>query len=425
MRSTWSTLITSLTVGSPVARPASAEQIDAVPAEALERVRVGPRLEGAAPQHHRAARAHGLGGGEDLLARLDRARAGDDDELAAADERLADADLGAGRLRLARGHGVVLGGGRGQGLRRRRRGGLGRRGRRRVGGRRHGGHVVAAEEAELGAEAPHLLERGGDGRVRRVTLEVGVEHVLPGAPRLRPRLELGEVDAGVGERGEAAREEPVLVRGGEEHRGAPAPGGARRAQLGTHRLDEEEAGDDVGRVGDVRGELDQAVASGRLGRRDGRDVRILGLGHVARCNAGVDRRRRARAGQGREELAALLEHDRVRLDAGEPRERGARHAQEAVLHAEDHLAYGGEIVLGHEVVTFAEGAGDGVLHGEDPEARAARQQRDRDVAERGHAQRLHRLAARGEVPAEEDIGVRAFNTLVCSRDHRALSALRG
>ena len=59
--------------------------------QALEGVRARARLVGAAAQHRRAAGEHRVGGGQQLVARLDGARPGDQREVLAAD--LAPADL--------------------------------------------------------------------------------------------------------------------------------------------------------------------------------------------------------------------------------------------------------------------------------------------------------------------------------------------
>ncbi len=155
-------------------------------------------------------------------------------------------------------------------------------------------------------------------------------------------------------------------------------GGARRcrgrAQLGAHGFDDEEARVRLRVIGgDVRRQLDQAVARGRLKRGDGGDGGILRFGDVARGHAGVDGRHCARGGQRRQELAALLEHDGVRPSTRRKAcGRRARHAEEAVIHAHHDLAHGLEIVLGEEIVALAKGARDRVLERQDPSARAPR-----------------------------------------------------
>jgi hypothetical protein len=109
MRSTWSRLITSLTVGSAGRAARLGEQVDALPPHPLERVGVRARLERAAAQHDGAARAHGLRGNEHLLPRLDRAGTGNDHEVAAADDGVSNAKLGTFRLRRACSFGPILG----------------------------------------------------------------------------------------------------------------------------------------------------------------------------------------------------------------------------------------------------------------------------------------------------------------------------
>ena len=68
------------------------EQAQALDAEPLERVRRGARLVGAAAQHVGAGLLDDPPGREQLVARLDRARAGDQAEVVAADLRAADVE---------------------------------------------------------------------------------------------------------------------------------------------------------------------------------------------------------------------------------------------------------------------------------------------------------------------------------------------
>ena len=68
------------------------EQPQALLAEALERVRRGARLVGAAAEQRGAGGRHGAGGGERLVARLDRARPGDEREVLTADLSSLDVD---------------------------------------------------------------------------------------------------------------------------------------------------------------------------------------------------------------------------------------------------------------------------------------------------------------------------------------------
>ena len=63
-----------------------AQQLQAFDAHALEAVRRAARLEGSAAQELRAGGGDLLRAEQDLLARLDRARAGHDDDLFAADD---------------------------------------------------------------------------------------------------------------------------------------------------------------------------------------------------------------------------------------------------------------------------------------------------------------------------------------------------
>jgi hypothetical protein len=86
----------------PGLRLGLAQQPQALLAEALEGVRRGARLVRAAAIHRRAGGRHGVRGGEDLVARLDGARTGDQREVVAADlapRDLQDAAPPAGDLR--------------------------------------------------------------------------------------------------------------------------------------------------------------------------------------------------------------------------------------------------------------------------------------------------------------------------------------
>ena len=78
------------------------QELEGRQAEALERVGRGARLEGAAAQDAGALALDGAGGRHELLARLDRARAGHDHELLAeAELHAVDPHPGALRVVLA------------------------------------------------------------------------------------------------------------------------------------------------------------------------------------------------------------------------------------------------------------------------------------------------------------------------------------
>src|SRR5207244_3818210 len=79
------------------------EQAERLVAQSLESVRRGARLEAAAPEQVTAQLLDQLGAGQDLLARLDRAGAGDDDGLRPADDDVADLELRILGPRVARG----------------------------------------------------------------------------------------------------------------------------------------------------------------------------------------------------------------------------------------------------------------------------------------------------------------------------------
>ena len=85
----------------PVARLGEVAQ--GLDAQALEGVRAGPRLEGAAAEDRRAGRGDRVGRLEELVAALDRARSGHHGQRAVADDRVEDADDGVLGVELARG----------------------------------------------------------------------------------------------------------------------------------------------------------------------------------------------------------------------------------------------------------------------------------------------------------------------------------
>ena len=68
------------------------EDLEALRAETLERIRRRTRLERSSAKHSRTGRGHGAGGLEGLLARLDGARPGDQPEEAVADPAPANLD---------------------------------------------------------------------------------------------------------------------------------------------------------------------------------------------------------------------------------------------------------------------------------------------------------------------------------------------
>ncbi len=98
---TCSGAMTSVTIARPVASRAVGEHLQAVFLVALEAVGAGPRLERAAAEAGGAQALQGLGDRDDLRLALDRARAGDDGDLDAADLQAAGLDDGplAGQLR--------------------------------------------------------------------------------------------------------------------------------------------------------------------------------------------------------------------------------------------------------------------------------------------------------------------------------------
>ena len=104
MTSAWSLSSSSVTIGSPVSALASARISRPGRAEALERERRRARLVGAAAQHRGARLLDRARDGHRLLARLDRARPGDQAE------RLVAADRAAGDVEHARAVVEELGG---------------------------------------------------------------------------------------------------------------------------------------------------------------------------------------------------------------------------------------------------------------------------------------------------------------------------
>ncbi len=140
------------------------QQPDALPAQALEGVGRGARLERAAAQHDPAGRGDRLGGGQDLLARLDAARPADHHEVAVADDHPADLDPRAG--------GGVGPGDLGEG-------GLGRRGHRRR------GPVDSPAPAPAGRAAARRRHRSCPARAARRSPRAARAAPRRSAPRAR------------------------------------------------------------------------------------------------------------------------------------------------------------------------------------------------------------------------------------------------
>ena len=86
--------ISSVTIGRPVSALASASSAQSLDAEPLEAVRRGARLVRAAAQHRRARGGHRARRGQQLIARLHRARPRDQREVVAAHASPVDFDDG-------------------------------------------------------------------------------------------------------------------------------------------------------------------------------------------------------------------------------------------------------------------------------------------------------------------------------------------
>jgi hypothetical protein len=175
----------------------------------------------------------------------------------------------------------------------------------------------------------------------------------------------------------------VLVRRREEHRGAAFRRLLWRTLLFCDCLHEEEAREVIRVIRDVCGELDEAVALGRLRRGDCGDLRVAGLGDVTRGHTCIDRRHGASTRERGEKPTALLEYDRVGLNPREASERRSRHTEEPVVHPKDDIAHRHEIVLGDQIVTHTKRPRESVLQRKHAVAGASGEQGDGHVAKRG------------------------------------------
>jgi hypothetical protein len=273
-------------------------------------------------------------------------------------------------------------------------------------------------------ELTERAQRVGEALFLHVAVDVGVERVLAGISEPRFGIELRDVEAPAPERVERAGQRTRLVGNGEDHRGLAVRGRSRGLELagdafGLRRPEEHEARRVVGMVGDRPGELDEPVALGGDRRADGGAVLLPRCGDLAGRDRGIADRHAPDIGKRIEEAAALGQHDRMRLDLTDVGERGPEDADEPVLHPPRDLRERVELVLGEDVVPFADRPGDRVVDWQQADVGASGDHRVGDGPVRRAAHRRKRDAAPGGVRVEDDVRIRPLDPLE-SGGHRQL-----
>ena len=212
---------------------------------------------------------------------------------------------------------------------------------------------VRPEHAELRRQVLHLLERRGDLRVERVPAEDGVEPVAERPRGNRPGDEEVEVDRVPGERLERVEEGSRAVVGREGERRPPAAVAPVEPGVGRNR---DEAGEGLGMVADVGVDDRQAVDLRRSIARDRDDGRIGQLRHDRRRVARGRRGNRERVRERADQLPALIERHRMRVDLAHLRERDVRRPDEAMVDGQNRLGHDRERRLVEQVVRLGDRA---------------------------------------------------------------------
>src|SRR6266545_2090376 len=245
--------------------------------------------------------------------------------------------------------------------------------------------AIRAERAHPARELREIDEGARAVQVVARNREVGVEHVLPGTPSDRTRLQLREIDTAQRERTQRAEERTGLARQREHDR--------RLVRSLRDRLPRDDA-----ETRDVRVEILNAalqhVELEYLRRANRRDRRVVlqsllanQLGPAGGVVDGLDLYVRQPA----EEPLALRQRLRMRVHDTHVVDAHTRKREQAVVDLELHLTDDWQLVLDQQVVIPVDGAADGVLH---------RQDAPRDGAIR------HRLEHVLETPAGEGCRLR-------------------
>src|SRR5580698_486770 len=220
------------------------------------------------------------------------------------------------------------------------------------------GARVGAEHLDGLGRLADVGDGGGDRRVTLVTVDVDEEDVLPGAPARRSALDLGHVEAALGEGAQHAVEDPRLVARHQQERRLVATG-----RLGLVAPEHQEAGHVVGQVFNLAAQHRQLVELGRQLGADRGAARVVagqagGLGGRARFD------QRGAGEIGAQPAPHLRQRDRDRIDALDLRHGHLRAGEQAHVHLQRDLGAHLEVALEEGV----EGVGDhpfrGVLHGD-------------------------------------------------------------
>src|SRR5207245_2761280 len=159
--------------------------------------------------------------------------------------------------------------------------------------------------------------------------------VRPRGRPVGPARELGEVEPGLGERRERARQRPGTVRQLETQRGFRRDVGGRRRGLARHQ---QKAGLVVRLVFDPLRHHVETVAVRRERARHGAERRIAAPGDLRRRTRRVVERDDLDARQLTQEPLALRQRYRVRQHPAQCRALDAGYAEQAVMHRAHHLA---------------------------------------------------------------------------------------
>jgi hypothetical protein len=231
---------------------------------------------------------------------------------------------------------------------------------------------IGAEDAKQACALAQLGERLAHDGVEGVSGEDRVEAVAPRRLGDGTGDELEEIDLVPRERLDRSVERAGLVIRDEREGGAPRLAVHVEAHVRGHG---DEARERLRVISDVRGDHRQPVQSRRTLARDGDLGRVAALRDVGR---GIGRRGRCdcrRPGHGREQPAALVERDRVRVDGSDPVERDLGRADEEVSDGQDRLAGDRERRVVEQVVCLRNRTDERALDRQDADVDRARGRR--------------------------------------------------
>ena len=158
----------------------------------------------------------------------------------------------------------------------------------------------------------------------------------------------------------------------------------------------------------------------RLGRADGRQGGILGLGHGAHGIARVRKGHGLHLGQAVDESRALFEGERMRVDPAQGRQRHVGDGSQAQLDAERILAHDVQLAFAKYVVDLVHAARDGVFDGQKSQVDLARSELFDDLGERGQTHEMSGEPAAGDVLFGGQLVVRERLPLIGHGDVAAL-----